>query len=358
MEIRQHKEILDIPGDYLEGGGQILRTAAAFSCILNQPIRVFNIRVKRPKPGLKPQHLEILKILARLFKAKTQGLELNSEEIIFSPCVDQIQENNLNIDMGTAAAIGLFLQSLLLAGAFKAKNLSMNIRGGTCGLGAIPVDYYRLVVLPILARSGLAADIEILKRGYYPKGGGEVKVAMQRIDNPKGIFLGEQGKLLEIKGISIASSSLKERKVCQRQADAAQDALRKKYSVPIDIKIEYVSTLSAGSEINLYAYTDSGCILWSDARGELKKYAEDVGKEAANKLIKEIDSGAACDLHLADNLIPWLALLGGKIKASELTLHAKTNLWLCELFLGKLFSVEANIVSASGIIRENGSWYG
>ena len=353
METRQHKGILEIPGDHLEGGGQILRTAAAFSCILNQPIRVFNIRVKRPKPGLKPQHLEILKILARLFKAQTQGLELNSKEIVFSPSVDFIQENNFNIDMGTAASIGLFLQPLLLISAFKAKNLSMSIKGGTCGLGAIPVDYYPLVVFPVLGRSGLAANIEILKRGYYPKGGGEVRVEIRGIDEPKGIFLEEQGKLLEIKGISIASSNLKERKVSLRQAESAQEALREKYNVPIDIKLEYPQTLSAGSEINLYAYTDSGCILWSDARGELKKYAEDVGKEAANKLIKEIDSGAACDLHLADNLIPWLALLGGKIKTSKLTLHAKTNLWLCELFLGKLFTVEENTISSPGASRES-----
>lgn len=260
--------------------------------------------------------------------------------------------------MGTAAAIGLFLQSLLLAGAFKAENLSMNIKGGTCGLGAIPVDYYSLVIFPILARSGLAANLEILKRGYYPKGGGEVKVNIRRIADSKGIFLEQQGKLLEIKGISMASSNLKERKVCLRQAESAQETLRKRYTVPIDIKTEYVSTLSAGSEINLYAYTDSGCILWSDARGELKKYAQDVGKEAANKLIKELDSGSACDLHLADNLIPWLALLGGKIKTSELTLHSKTNLWLCELFLGKLFTVEGNTISSSGIVRDNISKYG
>lgn len=345
----RHQKILDIPGDYLEGGGQILRTAAALSCILNQPIRVYNIRSKRPNPGLKPQHLHILKNLARLFKAETKGLELNSKEIVFSPSLGSIQETALNIDMGTAAAIGLFLQPLLLAASFRACSLSLRIKGGTCGLGAIPVDYYPLVIFPVLSRSGVKANLEIIKRGYYPKGGGEAAVEIKRIANPSGIDLSRQGKLTEIKGISIASMNLKNRDVAERQASQAKEYLRERYPVPVDIKVEYTSTLSAGSEINLYAYTDSGCILWSDARGELKKKAEDVANDAAGKLVKEIDSGAACDLHLADNLMPWLVILGGRVVTSELTLHTRTNIWVCELFFGEVFTVQGNSVISLGL---------
>lgn len=338
--------MIEIPGDYLEGGGQILRTATALSCITKRPIRVFNIRQKRPKPGLQSQHLYTLNALAHLFKAKTQGLELGSKEIIFTPTVDLIQENNLEIDLKTAGAIGLALQPLLLVSAFKSKGIIFTLKGGTCGLGAVPVDYYPLVVFPLLSHRGLKADLEIIKRGYYPKGGGQIKVKIEPIKEPKEISLTQPGRLLEIKTISIASRPLSERQVAERQAKKAEEILRQKFLASVKIETKYVDTLSIGSEINLLAYTENGCILWSDVRGERTKSAEEVGKEAAEKLIKEIASGAAVDFHLADNLIPWLCLLGGEIKTSLISLHTQTNLWVCELFFGKRFELKDTTIKS------------
>jgi len=347
MEIKS-ETILNIPGDYLEGGGQILRTAAALSCILRQPIHVFNIRTKRPNPGLKSQHLHTLKTLAQLFQAQTEGIELDSKEIFFSPRLKFIEKEKIKVDLQTAGSIGLFLQPLFLVGAFRIDFLSLEIKGGTCGLGAIPVDYYPAVVFPLLSPLGLEAKLEIIKRGYYPKGGGEVRVEIKKIDNPQAIIFTQQGKITQIQGISIASSNLSDRKVSQRQAREAERILKERYAVPAEIRIEYASTLSSGSEINLYCKTDSGCILWADSRGELKKSAEEVGREAAKKLIREIESGATVDMHLADNLIPWLSLLGGKIKTSEISLHTQTNIWICELFLGKVFNLQDNTISCPG----------
>jgi len=348
--------MIDIPGDYLEGGGQILRTASALSCISKKPIRVFNIRAKRPSPGLKSQHLYTLNALAHLFKAKTQGLELGAKEITFNPCADFIQEDHLEIDLQTAGAIGLALQPLLLVAAFsrqrrdsavaeKPKGICFNIKGGTCGLGAVPVDYYARVVFPLLCRCGLKADIEIIKRGYYPKGGGCIKVRIEPIKEPKEICFTEPGKVIKIKVLSIASDSLVARQVAERQAKKAEEVLKEKFSVPIEIETEYADTYSVGSEINISAYTENGCILWSDVRGERGKTAETVGKEAAEKLIIEINSGAAVDFHLADNLIPWLCFLGGAIKTSQISLHAQTNLWVCELFFGKRFEITGTTVT-------------
>lgn len=338
--------MLEIPGDYLEGGGQILRTAVALSCITNKPIHIFNIRQKRKNPGLKPQHLYTLKTLAYLFQAQTKGIELDSKEITFIPSDKFIQEKEIEIDLKTAGAIGLALQPLTLVSAFKSKGISFMIKGGTCGLGAVPVDYYAYVIFPILLRSGLKASLEVIKRGYYTKGGGQVKVYIEPIKEPKGIFLSESGRLLYIKGMSIASGSLASRNVSQRQAEVAEKILKDKFSVPITIETQYVETFSPGSEINLLAYTEKGCILWSDCRGEKGKPAEEVGKEAANKLILEIESKAAADIHLADNLIPWLSFLGGTIKTSKISLHTQTNIWVCELFLGKAFKVEDTTISS------------
>jgi len=336
---------LEIDGDYLEGGGQILRTSLALSAITARPIKVTNIRARRPTPGLKPQHLNTIKALEKICKAETTGIKLKSKKITFKPS-NECMGFHIDIDVGTAGGIGLILQSILVVAAFKCKGLSLNITGGTMGLGQVPVDYYPNVVFHMLKKSGLRAKLSILKRGYYPEGGGEVSVSIEPIKYQKPINITLAGEVRHIGGISCASKDLFGSKVAQRQAKAASELLAEKFSCPMQIKSEYVDTKSVGSEINLYAYTDSGSILGTDERGEKGKLAERVGRDAAKKLIFEIESQSACDLHLADNLIPWLALLGGSIKTSQITQHTKTNIWVTEKFFGKIFSIEDNLISA------------
>ena len=61
--------------------------------------------------------------------------------------------------------------------------------------------------------------------------------------------------------------------------------------------------------------------------------------------MKEIESKGAVDEHLVDNLLPFLALVGGKICATEISSHAKTNIYAIEKFLGPTFSIKENCIS-------------
>lgn len=337
------QEFLDIPGDYLEGGGQILRTSLALSCILKKPVRIYNIRLKRPNPGLQPQHFAVIRALRDITQAKVDGFSLGSQEIRFSP--SQISSLELNIDIKTAGSIGLLLQSLIPVAAFSPEGISAKIKGGTTGKSAIPIEYYPAVIIPILKRIGVDIKLELIKRGYYPKGGGEVTVSIKGRNKLYPIDLIEQGRVERIEGISHSHKELKKRSVSERQKDSAIDILKKRFNCPIDIVCEYSDSLSLGSGIVLWARTDSQAIIGADSMGEKGKPAEDIGREAAEKLIGEIDSGSPVDSHLADNLIIWLALAGGKIKVSSLSLHTQTNIWITEKFLGRKFLIEGNIIS-------------
>lgn len=333
--------MIEIPGDYLEGGGQILRTALALSAVTGKPMHVYNIRAKRKKPGLKAQHFHAFKAVAEITDADYKGLEIGSREIEFIP--KGLKSKFLSIDVGTAGSIGLLLQSLLLPACFAPQGLNLKIRGGTCGKGQIPIEYYQVVILPLLKKIGVDIELRLWRRGYYPKGGGEVEVSISKIQNFSPLNLTEQGKILRICGISHAAKFLSKADVAQRQADKAKEILNK-LNFPVEIELEYQDTLSPGSGIVLWVETETGALFGSDALGERGKPAEKVGEEAAIKLIKEIESSAPVDRHLADNLIPWLAFCRGEIKTSEITLHTQTNIWVCELFLGKIFAIEANFI--------------
>src|SRR5207245_2021685 len=63
-------EPLKIDGSYGEGGGQIIRTAVTLSSITGKAVEIENIHKNRDVPGLRPQHLTGIKILAKICNAK------------------------------------------------------------------------------------------------------------------------------------------------------------------------------------------------------------------------------------------------------------------------------------------------
>ncbi|MBI4919082.1 RNA 3'-terminal phosphate cyclase, partial [archaeon] len=245
------------------------------------------------------------------------------------------------------------LQALLIPCFFVDKPITLRIQGGTCVKWAMPIEFLENILLPQI--SSLCERIKITqeKRGYYPEGGGKVILKIKQGFN-KEVFFDKtsQGKLAFIKGISHASKNLEKAQVSERQAKSAKESL-KKYNVSVNISAEYSDSLSTGSGITLWAVfekenSDIGVILGSDALGEKGKTSELVGKEAAQGLIKEIDSGACVDKYTCDNLIPFLAFLnGGRIKTSEVTKHTLTNIYTVEKFFGKIFEVEGNVVKTT-----------
>ncbi|MBI2564390.1 RNA 3'-terminal phosphate cyclase [Candidatus Woesearchaeota archaeon] len=358
--------MLTIDGSYLEGGGQIVRTAVGMSALLGEPVKIINIRRNRPNPGLKAQHLHAVKALQELCDADVVGCKEGSDEIIFAP--KQLKAKTLNIDIGTAGSIGLVLQAILLPCCFLDKSITIRLKGGTHGKWAMPIEYIQNVLVPHIQRFCEKISINQEKRGYYPAGGGKVEVKikplihreeyskedfLKKIEELKPIQLLNQGKLLFIKGISHASASLAEREVAERQLKSAKNIL-KEFNVPVNISVEYSDAISKGSGIALWAVFENKygevdqfnpVILGCDALGEKNISAESVAGIAAKELYKEIKQNACVDRHLADNLIPWMGLLSGSaFKTSLITDHTKTNIFSVENFFGKMFKINENVV--------------
>lgn len=339
--------MIEIDGSKGEAGGQIVRTVLGLSVLLGKAFRVTHIRQGRPQPGLKAQHLQCIEALKKLCVCDVQGATLGSEEITFIP--GKFLPKNIEIDIGTAGSITLLLQSLLLPCLFSKKKITLKIVGGTDVAWAMPIDYFIEVVIPQLQRFCFL-DVKLMKRGYYPKGGGSVEISFkpkQSLDQLQPFSLTERGELLYIKGVSHASKSLQEKQVAERQREAALMRL-KHLNVPVTINMEYTDTLSLGSGITLWAIfslkdeIDNAhpLRLGADALGEKNIPAEDVGAQAAEQLLKEISSGTPVDKHLADNLIPLLGLVGGSIRISEITPHTLTNISVVEQFLDVKFEID------------------
>jgi RNA 3'-terminal phosphate cyclase (GTP) len=331
--------------DGAEGGGQILRTAIGLSALTGQSCSVKNIRASRPQSGLKEQHLQGVSAITKLCGGKLEGAEIGARQVEFFP--GKIKSGSLRIDIGTAGSVGLILQALLIP-AVRSKGLHMHIRGGaTFGKWAPPISWLQNVLLPALGSMGYMCRIEVRRHGYYPEGGAEVEVETAPVEKLYPLGLTGAGKyIFEVHGLSNASKSLQGQNVAERQMKAARELIFKEFNVTPKIDAEYADSRCPGSGIALWAETENS-LIGADALGERGKRAEDVGKEAAEKLIAEIKAGAAVDRHLADNLIPYLGMAGGAIRTSEITQHVMENIKVAEKFLPMTFRIDGSMIYAA-----------
>jgi len=332
--------VLEIDGSQKSGSGTILRLSVALAAILKEPLHIFNIRMKRPQPGLRPQHLEAVLTAARLCSAEVRGATLGSSEVWFTP--GEIQGGRITSEIGTAGSIPMLLLTVLPVCAYAKQHVSLRVtRGGTDVRNAPTINYLRHLLLPLLSRMGLKATLTIRKYGYYPKGMGEILLEVDPCRDLSVIRLDRFGELKQLKGVSVCTF-LADRKVAERQAKAAMERLRQWGLEPdIDIINDTSNPLQKGSSLVLWAETDTDSLIGGDAIGELGKPSEKVGSEAADNLIKELEARATVDSHLADILVPYVALAqGSSVYSSRLvTEHLDTNMWLAEKILGAKFRV-------------------
>jgi RNA 3'-phosphate cyclase len=334
------KNTILIDGSYGEGGGQILRTASALSAITGMPCRIINIRKNRRKPGLAHQHVIGLRALRELCDGRLQGDSIGSLEIAFHP--GRIKPRTLHVEIPTAGSVTLVMQTLLLPALTAPGRVTVNFHGGGTDTFFSPsMDYYRFVFLKILQRIGLTAEIKITKRGFYPKGGARVTFDTSP-GRPGSWRCTERGELRGVTIISGASDKLKERGVAERQAKSAEDKLKSELKRPIEQKIEYSNTFSAGSFINIVADFEHTTI-GTDGLGERGRRAEVVGEETAIEFLKEFNSGACLDKHAGDQIVPFISLAEGKseVTISEIRKHTSTNIWVVNHFLDRSIELRA-----------------
>jgi len=332
--------MLEIDGSQKSGSGTILRLSVALAAILGEPLHIYNIRQKRDQPGLRPQHFEAVLTAAKLCNAEIKGASLNSRELWFTP--EKIFGGEIRAEIGTAGSIPMLLLTVLPICAFAKNTVYLRIvKGGTDVRNAPTINYIKHVLLQILNRMNLKASLTVHKYGYYPKGMGEVSIEVQPSRRLAPILLREFREIEEFQGVSVCTF-LEDRKVAERQAKAANNHLKTHgFEAKIEIINDKSNPLQKGSSLVMWAKTSTGALLGGDAIGELGKPSEIVGKEAAENLLREMEARATVDIHLADMLIPYVALAEGSSTylTRNMTDHLETNIWLAEKILDAKFHV-------------------
>lgn len=333
MSKAESKQYIRVDGSFGEGGGQILRTSLALSTHFGVPVEVVNIRKNRKYPGLMPQHLTAVKACQSICNGQTEGAEINSERLFFKPGKVKAGKYSFNVaeHKRSAGAATLVFQTILLPLLFARKESQITIQGGTHVPWSPPANYIRKVFLPVLGRFGAQTFFKIRKWGWYPEGGGEIQCRIKPLQKLKAYQLKERGKLRRINGLSAVSNV--GNNVAERQAKSCHKAFRG-MKLRADIKTRDVAGPGKGSLVFLTAEFERVRAGFT-VLGEKGLPAEKVAIGAVEELEAFLGKKVCLDHYLADQLLPFAALVGERIEmnVSKITSHLLTNLWVCKKFL-------------------------
>ncbi len=328
-------KLLTLDGSYGEGGGQILRSALSLAAISGTPVRLIHIRAGRKRPGLRPQHLTAVRAAAALCDARLEGDMLGSQTLTFVPR-SAPRAGRYTFDVaeaaqgGSAGAVALILQTVLLPLALADGSSEVTLRGGTAVPMSPPIPYLERVYLPVLAEMGVEARILRHRWGFYPRGGGEVVVRIEGGARLRPLHLTERGELKRIEGIAFVAGLPSH--IPQRMCDRARAVLRG-LGVPVKVVPTHVSARGVGAGIFLtahYAQAAAGFV----ALGRRGLPSERVAEMACKPLMAHLRSGAVADPWLGDQLVLPFALAEGPshITLSRVTRHLLTNVWVARQF--------------------------
>ncbi|MDC0885982.1 RNA 3'-terminal phosphate cyclase [Nitrosopumilus sp.] len=334
-------DFLKINGGHGEGGGQIIRSSIVLSCITNQPIHLENIRKNRKEGGLKAQHLTAIKILQKIANAEVIGAELGSTEIKFIP--NKIESLELIEDIKTAGSISLILQVLIPVVSIAQKKLTLIIKGGTDVLWSPSMDYTQYVLKEAYSRMGIKFSIEVIKRGYYPKGGGEIKIQVYPAEIKSVNFIERKTNNLKL----ICTFS----KISLEKIKEKIEKIKEKIKVESEIKEE--EAIDSGASLLIYNI-DNNSIMGIDSLFNKKIQDFDLDLDKIN------NNSLGLDEKLADMIVVPASLAKGKtiFRVKEITNHLETNLFVtskitgCKYGIGKIsegFEVIVEGVSNSSI---------
>ncbi len=320
-------EILEIDGSRGEGGGQMVRTSVAMSTVTGITTHLTRIRESRPTNGLSKQHCAAVNAVAEMAGSTVEGNTIGSKELTFIPGNKHVYDIHMNI--GTAGSVSLVLQAMLLAARNHEKKLTVDISGGTNVMWAPPIDSYQHLLFPLMRKMDIKADVKIVDRGFYPQGGGRVIATLEPIKDIKPLDIETLGELKGIKGVCF-SQRLPE----WVSRDMMTSCVRTLGGADVDFDVQITEGDSRGAGIVLVAEYENG-MLGSNALTSRGHTADKAGEDAANDLLKEMNSGATMDVHTADQVLPYMAMAKGKsgFSVSRISRHLLSQMDTLESFL-------------------------
>jgi len=319
--------MLIIDGSFGEGGGQILRTSLGLSLVTGTPFRIEKIRAGRRSPGILRQHLTAINAAAKIGQAEISGATLNSQQLTFIP--KNVLTGDYSFAVGTAGSATLVLQTVLPALLIADGATSLTLEGGTHNPSAPPFDFLDKTFLKQLNRMGAKVTVKLIRPGFYPAGGGQIKVHIEPAKKLTGFELTSRGEIISRRARALVASLPSE------IADRELSLIGQKMSWDKSCLYKEVITNSRGPGNVVFIELESEHVTeLFTAFGERGVKAEVVADEAVKEARHYLAANVPVGEYLADQLlIPFALAKGGAFTTFGLSLHTTTNIEVIKKFL-------------------------
>lgn len=324
--------MIELDGAEGEGGGQILRSSLTLSLLTGKPFHLRNIRARRSKPGLQPQHLMCVQAAAAISGAATRGAAKGSSDLTFEP--GPVCPGRYHFPIGTAGATALVLHTVYLPLALRCDVPStVTIEGGTHVADAPCFHFLETTWCRYLDLMGIRLRVEMKRPGFYPRGGGRILAYIQPCPHPRGLIIDPMTPAQRISGVSLVAGLPME--IARRQAHRARYRLENALE---NVKVEIAEgglDDGPGTVLALTMHTSPVPSLFF-ALGERGKAAERVADDAVEEALKfHLADPPGVDVYSADQIALPLALAKGcsTYPVSAITQHLLTNIAVIRSFL-------------------------
>jgi RNA 3'-terminal phosphate cyclase (ATP) len=311
-----------------------------------QKMRIVNIRSKRKKPGLRPQHSTAVEAAAAICSADVEGNKIGSRELVFHP--KKIKAGSYRFDIGSAGSTSLVLQTLILPLSLGEETSTVSISGGTHVPWSPCYHYLDFNYLPFLWKIGIDLHLRMERAGFYPVGGGQIRATINPSKKITPFISLDRGRLLEIRGVSAVAKLSKN--IASRQRRQVIGRLGRRFPLN-DIRVSEIPAKSPGSLLLLLAEFEKSQVCYF-ALGAKGKSADKVADAAITEFEEFIATEGVIDQYLADQLLLPLAFANGisEFRVSKVTLHLVTNAEVIRKFLPVEIDIEGKI-GKPGIIK-------
>lgn len=319
--------MIELDGALGEGGGQILRTSLTLAAITGQPFRIRRIRANRSKPGLMRQHLVAVQAASQICGAQVSGAAVGSQDLEFIP--GRLQGGDYRFAIGTAGSCTLVLQTVLPALLMADTPSTLRLAGGTHNPMAPPVQFLQRAWCPRVAEMGARIDVRLERFGFYPAGGGEVTASVEPCPQLAPRSWLEQGERRDCYAESFSAGI--PGKVAERELECVGKAMNWRGE---QLRVRGLPGDQGPGNALMLTFEYEHVTEVFTAFGEKSVSAENVARQAVNRARRYLASGAAVAEYLGDQLMLPLALAGGGgFTVDEISMHARTNAQVIEMFL-------------------------
>jgi RNA 3'-terminal phosphate cyclase (ATP) len=270
---------------------------------------------------------------AAICDASVTGADVGSGEITFRPA--RVKPGDYQFAIGTAGSCTLVLQTLLPPLLTASSSSTIRITGGTHNKASPPVDFLQRSYLPLVERMGPKVQLDLVRHGFYPRGGGEILAHVTPSARLTPVSLMERG--VRKGGYAEAYIAGIPTHVASRELELVGKML----NWPAEnLHIRGLSgEFGPGNALTITVEHEAITEVFTGF-GEKGLSAESVAKRAVDAARNYLASEAPVGPHLADQLLLPMALAGsGEFVTTPVTQHFESHVSIIGAFLDRRIGV-------------------